>query len=149
MNCGTVRQLRSSSLKPNSSMGVRSAAPWTPRAELESTVPELRQALERVLLCCLGWCEREGGERGPQYFSSTTFHHQDQSRNLKSGVTCIPPSICQVFFLKYKFIYFIYLFLAALGLCCCARAFSSCSTACGIFLDQGSNPCPLHWQVDS
>ena len=25
----------------------------------------------------------------------------------------------------------------------------SCSAACGIFLDQGSNPCPLHWQVDS
>ena len=25
----------------------------------------------------------------------------------------------------------------------------SCSIACGIFLDQGSNPCPLHWQVDS
>ena len=25
----------------------------------------------------------------------------------------------------------------------------SCSTACGIFLDQGSNPCLLHWQVDS
>ena len=21
----------------------------------------------------------------------------------------------------------------------------SCSTACGIFLDQGLNPCPLHW----
>ena len=21
--------------------------------------------------------------------------------------------------------------------------------ACGIFLDQGSNPCPLHWQVES
>ena len=30
-------------------------------------------------------------------------------------------------FLKNKFIYFIYLFLAALGLRCCARAFSSCS----------------------
>ena len=28
------------------------------------------------------------------------------------------------FFLK--FIYLFYLFLAALGLCCCARAFSSC-----------------------
>ena len=28
-------------------------------------------------------------------------------------------------FLK-KFIYFIYLFLAALGLCCCSRAFSGC-----------------------
>ena len=25
----------------------------------------------------------------------------------------------------------------------------SCSEACGIFLDQGSNPCPLHWQADS
>ena len=25
----------------------------------------------------------------------------------------------------------------------------SCSTACGIFLGQGSNPCPLHWQADS
>ena len=25
----------------------------------------------------------------------------------------------------------------------------SCSTACGIFPDQGSNPCPLHWQEDS
>ena len=25
----------------------------------------------------------------------------------------------------------------------------SCSTTCGIFLDQGSNPCPLHWQADS
>ena len=24
-----------------------------------------------------------------------------------------------------------------------------CSQACGIFLDQGSNPSPLHWQVDS
>ena len=25
----------------------------------------------------------------------------------------------------------------------------SCSAACGILLDQGSNPCLLHWQVDS
>ena len=25
----------------------------------------------------------------------------------------------------------------------------SCSTACGIFPDQGSNPCPLQWQVNS
>ena len=23
----------------------------------------------------------------------------------------------------------------------------SCSAACGIFLDQGSNPCPLHWHL--
>ena len=26
---------------------------------------------------------------------------------------------------------------------------TSCSEACGIFPDQGSNPCPLHWQADS
>ena len=25
----------------------------------------------------------------------------------------------------------------------------SCSVACGIVPDQGSNPCPQHWQVDS
>ena len=25
----------------------------------------------------------------------------------------------------------------------------SCPTACGIFPDQGLNPCPLHWQADS
>ena len=25
----------------------------------------------------------------------------------------------------------------------------SCSAACGIFPDQGVNPCPLHWQADS
>ena len=25
----------------------------------------------------------------------------------------------------------------------------SCSAACGIFLNQGSNPCLLHWQADS
>ena len=44
--------------------------------------------------------------------------------------------------------------------CCRARALSpwasvvvapglSCSTECGIFPDQGLNPCPLHWQADS
>ena len=31
-----------------------------------------------------------------------------------------------LFLFFYEFIYFIYLFLAALGLCCCAQAFSSC-----------------------
>ena len=25
----------------------------------------------------------------------------------------------------------------------------NCLVACGIFPDQGSNPCPLNWQVDS
>ena len=74
---------------------------------------------------------------------------------------------CGGFFFKF------YLFLAELGLCCYARAshcggFSccraqalvmrasivvahelNCSVACGIFPDQGSNLCPLHWQADS
>ena len=30
---------------------------------------------------------------------------------------------------------------------CGSRA--RCSAACGILPDQGSNPCPLHWQADS
>ena len=64
------------------------------------------------------------------------------------------------------------LFLVVGSLCCGARAlgcvgFSSCSlqglewglsscanglscpVACEVFLNQGSNPCPLHWQADS
>ena len=66
----------------------------------------------------------------------------------------------------------IYLFMAVLGRCCCVD-FSlqglpllesigprhtgsaavvhwlGCSTACGIFPNQGSNPCVLHWQAFS
>ena len=111
------------------------------------------------------------------------------------------PLRCDSYLIKFssflKINLFIYLFLAVLGLRCCARAFTgcgeqgllfvqvhrlliavaslvaehglqacrlqqlwhvdsvvvarglSCSSAHGIFLDQGSNPCPLHWQVDS
>ena len=33
----------------------------------------------------------------------------------------------QYLFLNFIIVYFIYLFLAALGLCCCVQAFSSCS----------------------
>ena len=91
--------------------------------------------------------------------------------------------------MEFRFIYicdfFIYIFSAALHLCC-AQTVSSCSAvsrdcslltvhgllllcsmgsslpssvaavhrpsysmACGIFLDQGRNPWPLLWQVDS
>ena len=39
----------------------------------------------------------------------------------------MPPALAGGFFVFFnKFIYFIYLFLAVLGLRCCARAFSSC-----------------------
>ena len=56
------------------------------------------------------------------------------------------------FFLRFNFIF---MFLTVLGLCCCMQASVvvvhglSCSAACGIFPDQGADPCPLHWQVDS
>ena len=74
-------------------------------------------------------------------------------------------------FCSPRFLKIIYLVLTALGLCCCARAFSgcgecllvaehmqalqfvthrlSCPAESGIFLDQPSNLCPLHWQADS
>ena len=92
-------------------------------------------------------------------------------------------------YFSFFFLIFIYLFMAALGLRFCARAFSCCgkwgplfitvrgpltiaaslkrstgsrragsvivahgpsrSAACRILPDQGSNPCPLHWQADS
>ena len=131
---------------------------------------------------------------------------QSQSPNSSQCPPAFPPqkiSYISFFFKKN------YLFLAVLGLRCCARAFSSCgeqgllfvavsglltavaslvvehrlkahriqqfqhagsvvvarglqsagsvvvvhglscSAACGIFPDQGSNLCPLHWQVDS
>ena len=31
----------------------------------------------------------------------------------------------------------------------CGSRAQNCSAACGIFPDQGSNPCPPHWQADS
>ena len=120
----------------------------------------------------------------PVFFSNVFI--KDYKLLSKSGFTTFHSFF--VCFLK-----FIYLFLAALGLRCCARAFSSCgeqgllliavhglliteaslccgawalgvrasvvvvhrlscSVACGIFPEQGSNPYHLHhlhWQVDS
>ena len=38
--------------------------------------------------------------------------------------------------------------IAARGLSCLVHGVT-CHMAWGIFLDQGSNPCPLHWQADS
>ena len=134
-------------------------------------------------------------------YSNIISFEFDTNSVIQSGI------LTPIFFLN-KFIYLIFLFLAALGLRCCARAFSicgergllfvavcvlliavaplvqhrlqarglqqlwhagsvvvdlglqsagsvvvahglSCSAACGIFPDQGSNPCLLCWQVDS
>ena len=41
------------------------------------------------------------------------------------------------------------LLIAAHGLLLVVSHRLSCSTARGIFPDQGSNPCLLHWQADS
>ena len=38
--------------------------------------------------------------------------------------------------------------VAGTGSVAVVRGFS-CPTTCGIFMDQGSTLCPLHWQVDS
>ena len=87
----------------------------------------------------------------------------------------VSKALCQI--LRWFFLTCIYLFLAELGLHCCVQVFSSCGergyflvvvrkllipvaslvvahglscpATCGIFLDQGSNLCLLHWQVDS
>ena len=96
------------------------------------------------------------------------------------------------FFVFQDFKFYLFIFSAVWGLCCCVWAFSSCgergllfialcglllvvaslvmehrlqelwhagsvvmahglicSAACGIIPDQGSNPCPPHWQTDS
>ena len=101
-------------------------------------------------------------------------HHRGEQHDLSLHISCF---VC-------LFVCLFVCFLAVLGLCFCARAFSSCSergplfievrgplllrstgsrragsvivahgpscsAACGICPDQGSNPCPLHWQVDS
>ena len=89
-----------------------------------------------------------------------------------SGEGTLGDLIIYSFFPLKSFYLLIYLVLVALSLCCCTQAFSSCgevgstlrcglwasvvvargltcSAACGIFLDQGSNLCPLHWQADS
>ena len=96
---------------------------------------------------------------GQHYIHITLFHMLSKS-------CCF-----QAFTIKKK--KFIYLFLAVLGFrcgarsspgggisCCGARAPGarasvvvahrlSCSGACGIFPEQGPNPCPLRWQVHS
>ena len=52
-----------------------------------------------------------GGFKGLPWLQNVLF----PSREVQVGL-----------FFIYKFIYFIYLFLAAVGLCCCVWAFSSC-----------------------
>ena len=102
-------------------------------------------------------------------FCSVSLAHRRQP-SLQSGFSKL--AFCILFF---YFLRFIRLFLAALGLCGCARVFSSCSewelfslpwllllriiscrcissglvvlvpscsATCGIFPDQGLNPCP-------
>ena len=105
------------------------------------------------LLCRIQQSPQTGG--GEEAFSRGLRY-----RVRGENSVCTPMKIC---FKKNKFIY---LFLTALGLCYYMQAFSvavcglegigsvvvhrvSCPSACRILADQGSNPCALHWQVDS
>ena len=139
-----------------------------------------------------GWPSAKVHYQGQKRLAFTGQHKSQlnsTSHKLEKKISTIAFSL----FIFNKFIYF----LAALGLRCCARAFSSCgergllfmwctsfslqwllllwstgsrragfsscgsrasvvvahglscSAACEIFPDQGSNPCPLHWQADS
>ena len=161
-------------------------SPWTPQQALPhftTSTSHQRVSLGFLLASNEHWKEQKQKLFGCSSFS--TWHGNGE----------------WLFFLN-KFIYFIYLFLAVLGLCCCVWTFSSCgergllffavhglliavtslccraralgarasvvvacglqsagsvvvehglscSAARGIFPDQGSNPCPLHWQADS
>ena len=128
-------------------------------------------------LCSWPLCLLEA--EGSQHLTASEFPVETLPQDLTS-LTC---GLFNLFI--YLSVYlFIYLFMAVLGLCFCARAFSSCSkwgplfiavhgpliiaaslvgstgsrragsvivahrpscsVACGIFPDQGSNPCPLH-----
>ena len=59
--------------------------------------------------------------KGLYHYTLTSAISESSSCSISCDHWC-----CQSFFFFNKFIYFIYLFLAALGLHCCARAFSSC-----------------------
>ena len=126
-----------------------------------------------------------------QFLKDSAYCFHSDRTNLRSHSQCIRVPFLHIlanllslvfFFLINLFIY-LFLFLAVLGLRCCARAFSncgewgqlfiavrgllivvcglqsagsvvvvyglSCSAACGIFPDQSSSPCSLHWQADS
>ena len=51
---------------------------------------------------------------------------QESSLSSVSASVAMAHATLVAFVSFYLFIYFIYLFLAVLGLCCCALAFSSC-----------------------
>ena len=58
--------------------------------------------------------------------NSLNFIHESNQTAIFSKPICLYFPFALIFFLTNLFILFI-LFLAVLGLCCCVRAFSSCS----------------------
>ena len=90
-----------------------------------------------------GWRQGRGGEGsdGPRVLKGKRTGWEEAGC-ASSGVTPIHPEVS--FFLS--FLKFIYLFLAALGLCCCVWAFSSCiergaTLRCGAWAHCGGFSC--------
>ena len=79
------------------------------------------------------------------HFVTGTFSQYTYADKLPDVVTCFYYLFIYYYYF-YKLInYFIYLFLAALGLRCCARAFSSCGergllfvAVCGLLIEVAS-----------
>ena len=53
------------------------------------------------------------------------------------------------FFNRLFYFWLCWVFIAAHGLSLVVAHGLSCPEGCGIFLEHGLNPCPLHWQADS
>ena len=150
---------------------------------------------ERFLVLFIKICEREGNMF---CFHMTVKLVNNDRSSLQIVLTNVSDkliSFASWALVTYFLFNFIHLFLAALGLHCCLRAFSrcgerellsscaqaprgggfscwqstcsgacrlqyecgfsgvahgpSCPVACAVLPDEVSNPCPLHWQVDS
>ena len=87
-------------------------------------------------LCCCVWAFSSCGERGLLSIAVRSLHC--------SGFSCCGAQALGMWAQELQ----LPGSRAELGLSSCGHGLSGCR-ACGIFPDQGSNLCPLHWQSDS
>ena len=116
------------------------------------------------------WCSTERTEKWSQSSEETTHKVCLPAGSFHLGSKWIPTDVYSLFFFFNLFYLFIcgwvgasllradfrragLLLLRSAGSRCTSSIVVapglSCSTAYGIFLDEGSNLCPLHWQADS